>query len=69
MRTHHCENRPMTMEGFTEVLMPTERKHEYWRIMGVLKFSKPALGQMYHCAGNWVRSSAVRRAWNHLQQR
>ncbi len=38
----------MTMAGLTEVLMPTDRKHEYCRMMGVLKFSKPALGQMYH---------------------
>lgn len=42
---------PIAIEGLTEVLMPTERKHEYWRMMGVLKFSKPALGQMYHYGG------------------
>ena len=49
MRTHHCEKMPIAIEGLTEVLMPTDRKHEYWRMIGVLKFSKPAFGQMYHC--------------------
>ena len=49
MRTHHCEKMPMAIDGLTDVLMPTDRKHEYWRMMGVLKFSNNlALGQMYH---------------------
>ena len=48
MRTHHCENRPMTIIGFTDVLTPTDMKSEYCRMIGVLMFSKPALGQMYH---------------------
>ena len=38
----------MAIKVFVWVLMPTERKPEYWRMIGVLKFSKPALGQMYH---------------------
>ena len=38
----------MAIAGLTEVLMPTDMYAEYWRIIGVLKFSKPALGQMYH---------------------
>ncbi len=50
----------MTIDGFTEVLMPTERKHEYCMMMGVLKFSKPALGQMYHCEATWRVSTGVR---------
>ena len=48
MRTHHCEKMPISIAGLTEVLMPTERKVEYCRMIGVLMFSKPALGQMYH---------------------
>lgn len=48
----------MTIDGFTEVLMPTERKHEYCMMMGVLKFSKPALGQMYHCGVTRVSTCA-----------
>ena len=59
VRTHHCENRPMTMAGLTEVLMPTERKHEYCRMMGVLKFSKPALGQKYHYINGEVSASGL----------
>ena len=49
MRTHHCEKMPMAIDGLTDVLMPTDRKHEDWRMIGVLKFSNNlALGQMYH---------------------
>ena len=42
--------------------MPTERKHEYWRMMGVLKFSKPALGQKYHYMNAEVSARAMGRA-------
>ena len=49
MRTHHWEKMPIAMAGLTDVLMPTERKVEYCRMIGVLNFSKPALGQRYHC--------------------
>ena len=42
----------MTIIGFTEVLTPTDMKSEYCRMIGVLMFSKPALGQMYHAAIN-----------------
>ena len=49
MRTHHWEKMPIAMAGLTDVLMPTERKVEYCRMIGVLNFSNPALGQRYHC--------------------
>ena len=58
MRTHHCEKIPIAIDGFTDVLIPTERKHEYWRMIGVLKFSNPAFGQMYHCNKRTPHSSA-----------
>ena len=58
MRTHHCEKMPIAIEGLADVLMPTERTAEYWRMIGVLKFSKPALGQMYHCSNTGVSDGA-----------
>ena len=38
----------MTIDGLVEVLMPTDMYAEYCMMIGVLKFSKPAFGQMYH---------------------
>ena len=39
----------MAMDGLTEVLIPTERKVEYCRMIGALNLSNLAFGQRYHC--------------------